>query len=366
MTDPGWLTGALGRALDSVERRLDLDRYPHVTENGRWILSDDGFWTGGFWIGLLWAGYEERGDERFREAADRLLSTFIERAGETLNHDLGMMFGPSAVKGFELTGDPRYRSAALLAAESLASQFNEHGSFLPGWGFFGHDGWQGVSLVDTLMSLSLLTWASEQTGDERLHRIALAHARTSLAHHLRPDGSTYHLYRFDPETGAPLAGDTYQGQSAESCWSRGLAWLIAGCAELANADGDEMFREAAERGAGFYLAHLPGDGIPYWDFSAGPDEPRDASAGAIAAYGLAVLGRAEAVRCLRALVERAQAPAAHDAILLHATADLPHQIGIDGSTIYGDYFFVRALQEARRLVAADAAELTAASHDEMG
>jgi hypothetical protein len=35
------------------------------------------------------------------------------------------------------------------------------------------------------------------------------------------------------------------------------------------------------------------------------------------------------------------------AILLHATADLPHGLGVDASTIYGDYFFVRALQTLR-------------------
>lgn len=390
---PGWVAHALERALDSVAQRLDTDGYPHVTENGSWVLSKDGFWTGGFWIGLEWAGYEERGDQRFRAAAERLLATFIARANENPNHDLGMMFGPSAVKGFELTGEPRYRDAALLAAETLAAQLNPRGSYIPGWGFFGQAGWEGVALVDTLMSLRLLFWASEQSGNPRFREVALAHARTSLAYHLRADGSTYHAYRFDPETGAPLRGDTYQGKSAEGCWSRGLAWLIAGCAQLATctqpadgtrsaggtqpadgtrsvggtqpADGTQpagsaatvaagaatgaMFREAAERGADYYLAHLPNDLIPYWDFSAAADEPRDASAGAIAAYGLALLGKPEALSCLKALVEHAQAPAGHAAILLHATADLPHGIGIDESTIYGDYYFVRALQQIREL-----------------
>jgi unsaturated chondroitin disaccharide hydrolase len=355
VNDRGWAGAALDRALHSVGSRLDLDGYPHVTENGRWVLSDDGFWTGGFWIGLLWAGYEERRDERFREAADRLLATFVERAGETQNHDLGMMFYPSAVKGYELTGERRYRDAALLAAESLASQFNERGNFLPGWGFFGGDEWEGSTLVDTLMNLPLLIWAADETGDERLRDVALAHGRTSLAHHLRPDGSTFHVYVFDPITGKPQHGDTYQGKRADSCWSRGLAWTITGCAQLALMGAGTEFREAAERAAAWYVEHLPEDRIPYWDFEAESWEPRDASAGAIAAFGLLLLERQhDGERCLRALVDHAQAPQGHKSILLHATADLPHGIGIDGSTIYGDYFFVRALQELRDRISATA------------
>lgn len=348
MSDNGWITDALGRALDSVEARLDIDGYPHVTENGEWILSDDGFWTGGFWIGLLWAGYEERRDERFREAAERLLEAFVDRARETQNHDLGMMFCPSAVKGYELTGDKRYRAAALTAAANLASQFNVRGSFIPGWGFFGDADWDGTVLIDTMMNLPLLVWASNETGDERYREIALAHGKTALEHQFRSDGSTFHVYRFDPVTGSPLLGDTYQGKAADSRWSRGLAWAITGCAQLARAGAGPEYRLAAERVASHYLRHLPADLIPYWDFDAETWEPRDSSAGAVAAYGLLLLDQHEdADRCMKALVDHAQAPPGDPAILLHATADLPHGIGIDGSTIYGDYFFVRALQELR-------------------
>ena len=348
VSDTTWVTTALDRALDSVEQRLDLDGYPHITENGRWILSEDGFWTGGFWIGLLWAGYEERRDERFREAADRLLDAFIDRADEQQNHDLGMMFSPSAVKGFELTGDPGYRAAAIAAANTLASEFNTQGSFIPGWGFFGGDEWAGAVLIDTMMNLPLLLWAADETGDDRLRDVALAHGQTTLAHHIRSDGSTFHVYHFDPETGEPLRGDTYQGKAPESCWSRGLAWTITGCAQLADAGAGPEYKVAAERAAAYYVNHLPKDLLPYWDLGADATEPRDSSAAAIAAYGLLLLDQTDtAARCIKALVEQAQAPALHAAILLRATADLPHGLGIDESTIYGDYFYVRALQELR-------------------
>lgn len=352
-----WLGPSLERALDTVEAQMDVEGYPHVTEDGRWVLSEDGGWTGGFWIGLLWAAHEERGGERFRDAADRLLTGFVRRAGERRNHDLGMMFCPSAVRGYDLTGEPRYRDAALEAAASLAAQFNSRGRFIPGWGFFGEHNWEGIALVDTLMNLPLLLWGSSQTGESRFREVALAHGETSLAHHLRADGSTFHVYRFDPRSGQPLGGDTYQGSRRDSCWSRGQAWAITGCALLARAGAGQVYADAARRAAGYYLDRLPADLVPPWDFdAAGHDEPRDSSAGAIAAYGLLLLGDDEAdpaltaagVACLQALAEHAQAPAGHAAILLHATADLPHGSGVDESTVYGDYFFVRALQFLHR------------------
>jgi unsaturated chondroitin disaccharide hydrolase len=357
MTSAHWTDAALDRALDSVEARLDLDVYPHVTEGGVWGTSPDGFWTGGFWIGLLWAGYEERGDERFRATAERLLERFILRSDEARNHDLGMMFQPSAVKGWEIVGDVRYRDASVQAAYTLASQLNPAGGFIPGWGFFGNDDWSGISLVDTLMNLPLLVWAAGQTGDDELLRVALTHGRTSLGHHLRADGSTYHAYRFDPHSGAPIAGDTYQGLAAESCWARGQGWAITGCAQLARQGVGDEYRDAAEAATRWYLEHLPDDTIPYWDFdAAAPGQPRDASAAAIAAFGMLLLAdlgtplpaAQAAEETLRALVRSAQAPAGHPALLLHATADLPHGLGIDESTIYGDYFFVAALRELRR------------------
>ena len=357
-----WAEAALARALDCVAGRLGAPGYPHVTQGGRWTTSADGFWTGGFWVGLCWAGYEEQGDERFRAAAEQALEPFLARASEAHNHDLGMMFCPSAVMGFRLTGEPRYREAALRAAHSMAAQFNEKGRFIPGWGFFGEEDWSGAVLVDTLMNLPLLLWAAAESGESRLREVALAHGKTSLSFHFRADGSTAHVYHFDPLTGAPIGAGTYQGKSPTSCWSRGQAWAIAGCAALARLGAGQPYFQAARRAAAYYLDHLPADGLPPWDFDAtGPAEPKDSSAAAIAAYGLLLLGEQETAlwgtgaACLRALAEAAQAPPGHEAVLAHATADLPHRIGVDESTIYGDYFFVRALRHLNKNTASQPA-----------
>lgn len=354
-----WAEHALRDALDKVTAQRTLAGYPHITEQGHWVLTPDGAWTGGFWIGLLWAAFAASGDAALRARAEELLQRFMLRATEPRNHDLGMMFCPSAVAGWQITGDVRYRQAALQAAESLAAQVHPQGHFIPGWGFFGNDDWRGAVLVDTLMNLPLLVWASEQTGDTRYCEIAVAHANTTLRQHLRPDGSTYHVYRFDPGSGAPRGGDTYQGRAPESCWSRGQAWALTGFALLAHGTGEDRYRRAAQRAARYYLDHLPPDGVPCWDFAVPVgDGPRDSSAAAIASYGLLRLAELDATadqrnqrdyreavyHTLHSLSTGYTAAPHAPALLVHATADLPHGLGIDGSTVYGDYFYVQALQ----------------------
>jgi unsaturated chondroitin disaccharide hydrolase len=348
-----WGEIALQRALDKVAQNREIVGYPHITKQGHWITTADGDWTGGFWIGLLWIAFEERGDPRFREAADALLQNFAQRAHERRNHDLGFMFCPSAVAGWSITKNERYREIALQAAESLAAQFNAAAQFIPGWGYFGGQEWQGVGLIDTLMNLPLLLWAGEQTSNPRYREIALAHADTALRYHQRPDGSVYHVYRFDPETGQPRGGDTYQGLHAESSWARGQAWAITGWGILAQQTGEQRYLQAAQRVARYFLDALPASLVPFWDFHVTQeDAPRDSSAAAIAAYGLLRLADVSkeqtyadvAQNILRELSEDYLAPPEWSGILLHATADLPHGLGIDESTIYGDYFFVRALQ----------------------
>lgn len=361
-----WHRRALDRALDKVERTSrELNDFPHVTEDGRWVTHADGVWTGGFWIGQLWLLYQERGQDEVRERATRLLERMLPRRFEERNHDLGMMFYPSAVVGWRLTGDDAYRRAGIDAARALAAQANPVGGLIPGWGFFGGEDWVGSSLVDTLMNLPLLVWAAKETRDASLTQVAVRHADISAAHHLRADGSAYHVYRFDPDTGAPLRGDTYQGMGPESRWSRGLGWAIAGLTMLGSAVPKPAYLSVARKAVAFYRANVPEDLVPYWDFDAGaqasgePDNgtgsvPRDSSAAAISCFGMLRLAsalrddtlRTYAMRILRSLSEAYADAAPRQALLGHATADLPHGLGIDGATVYGDYYYLKALVEA--------------------
>jgi unsaturated chondroitin disaccharide hydrolase len=330
--------------------------FPHITERQVWRTTPDGVWTGGFWAGLLWLSHERTGLPSLLERAAHFTDRLLARANDARNHDLGFMFYPSAIKGWERTGDVRHRDAALTAANALARQFNARGEYIPGWGFFGGADWGGLVLIDTLMNLPLLVWAARHGGDVRLIDVMERHAATSLRHQMRPDGSVSHMFRFDPVTGAPLAADTYQGLSPDSSWARGQAWAMTGLAILAKMTGAARYREASERVAEYFRSRLPEDGVPPWDFTAdGPREPKDSSAAAIASYGFQKLYQATADRrhlhtatmLLQALAATCANRSDAGGLLLHATADLPHGLGIDESTMYGDYYYLKSLMLRR-------------------
>ncbi len=358
MSSETWLEEAIAKAVRRTRGIAgEVSDFPHITEKGKWIETRDGVWTGGFWAGLLWLAYERERDQAMREKAEHFTERLLPRANDSHNHDLGFMFMPSAVKGWQLTGEERYRDAAIAAAEALARQYSTVYRAIPGWGFFGGEDWTGRVLIDTLMNLPLLVWAVEQGADRTLLDVARNHAATTLEHHFRPDGSVYHVFWFDPRSGAPVRGDTYQGVGPESSWTRGQAWAITGLAMLAARLHDKTYQAASEKVAANFAARLPADFIPPWDFDApGPDQPKDASAGAAAAYGLlklrAITGKAQhlalAGRLLRSLAARCGNGREPGGLLLHATADLPHGLGIDESTMYGDYYYLKSLAAFRR------------------
>lgn len=349
-----WLQSAIVSAVAQVDSIAGVVRdFPHVTEQRQWTCTKDGVWTGGFWAGLLWLAHaHEPTAARFARAED-FTDRLLPRAHDVHNHDLGFMFFPSAVKGWQVTRREDYRRQAMEAAASLAGQFNGKGGFIPGWGFFGGEDWRGSVLIDTLMNLPLLVWAVQQGAAPALLDVVRRHTATALANHLRPDGSVYHVFNFNPDDGTPLRGDTYQGKAAESAWARGQAWALTGLALLGSRLEDPSYVQASTKVADFFLSRLPQDHVPYWDFDVeGAGEPRDASAGAIASYGLQKLhsltgeGRylEGATQILRALAATcANTPGQPGGVLLHATADLPHGLGIDESTMYGDYYYLKSL-----------------------
>jgi unsaturated chondroitin disaccharide hydrolase len=344
---------ALAKIKAQVARSPD---FPHITEGGKWVYTKDGVWTGGFWAGSLWLAYAESKDEVFRSAAVSFTDRLLPRAHDAVNHDLGFMFYPSAIHGDRVVPNQAYLDAAVVAARSLAGQFNPVGKFIPGWGFFGGQEWSGSVLIDTLMNLPLLVWASEHGGEKALFDIAMAHAATAIKNHIRPNGSVYHVYHFDEKTGEPIKGGTYQGLAPETSWSRGQGWAIAGLAMLAGMTDREEFLVAAKRVASSIESKLQANLVPPWDYDAtGDNVPRDSSAGAISAFGLIRLAQVSgdakyfelAQSILKALSEQCLSSPTQESVLAHATADLPHGLGIDESTAYGDYYFLKALLALR-------------------
>jgi unsaturated chondroitin disaccharide hydrolase len=365
MTTHAWIDNAIDKAvLRTRGIALDATDFPHITEDKKWHYTPDGVWTGGFWAGLLWLSYEHNQSDEFLQHASGFTDRLLPRAHDTHNHDLGFMFFPSAIKGWLLTGKQSYHDAAMAAASALARQYNPRTRSIPGWGFFGGEDWSGSVLVDTLMNMPLLVWAVQQNGDKQLMDVVREHTATTLKHHMREDSSFYHVFKFDPETGEPLHGDTYQGLAPDSAWARGQSWAITGLAILARMTGEKSYLDASERVASYFMSQLPADGVPPWDFKApGVDQPKDASAGAIASYGFQKLYQVTgdrrhlqtASKLLQALASTCGNGSDEGGLLLHATADLPHGFGIDESTMYGDYYYLKSLMLLRKQHASEGA-----------
>jgi unsaturated chondroitin disaccharide hydrolase len=354
-----WLPDAIATAAARTEAIAATAKdFPHITQKRQWSYTADGVWTGGFWAGLLWLVHERAPSQARAALARSFTDRLLPRASDSHNHDLGFMFFPSAIKGWQVTGEERYRSSALAAARALAGQFNSRGGFIPGWGFFGGEDWSGSVLIDTLMNLPLLVWAARQGEGEDLMEVVRRQVDTSLKHHLRADGSVAHVVKFDPADGRPIGAATYQGLSAQSAWARGQAWALTGLALLAGMTGDAGHREASKRVAAYFVSQLPQDLIPPWDFSAvGAGQPKDSSAAAIASYGLLKLFQLTddrhyfhtASKLLRALAVTCANTSDEGGLLLHATADFPHGLGIDESTMYGDFYYLKSLIALERL-----------------
>lgn len=216
-----------GETLAKVRRKMawvsekNKDKIPYTTdETGSYddrsdpTVSwnrDDGlnWWTNGFWGGLMWLLYRDTGEERYAEIARRtekkLEQCFSDFCG--LHHDVGFMYLFTSAANHRLTGSGDARRNALHAANLLAGRFNPAGRFIRAWNETEDKDVRGWAIIDCMMNISLLYWASQESGDPRFRQIAVMHADTTLKHFLRPDGSVRHIVEFDPETGACVIAD---------------------------------------------------------------------------------------------------------------------------------------------------------------
>lgn len=357
-----WVQDAWNDTVNKVKRtsaRID-DRFPHASVNGQYVLEPAHWWTAGFWPGLLWLLYRETKHEPFRTIAesceaqlDQVIQDYVK-----LDHDIGFMWTLTSVARYKLLGDEDAKRRGLLAANLLGARYNVKGRYIRAWNPWrpGEDN-AGWAIIDCMMNLSLLHWASAASGDPRYGHIAREHADTVLEHFIRPDGSVFHIVIFDPVTGEKVGANGGQGFSETSAWSRGTAWALYGMALSYRHTGDERYLHAAKRVAHFFLANLPEDKVPHWDFRLpeGIERYRDSSAGACAACGLLLLAeqvdgaeaelyRRPGAELLRSLYENYGAwDSEEEGLVLHGTSHYPEGKNIDVPLIYGDYFFVEGL-----------------------
>ena len=366
ITDGEALT-ALERAVNQV--RLNLPKYTkrcqnHSSVNGIYPACGNTQWTCGFWPGEVWLAYERTGEDAFRQAGEVLVESFHRRIVKHIrvaHHDMGFLYTPSCVAAFKLTGNPRAREAAILAAEQLISRFQPKGEFIQAWGRMGAR-MNYRFIIDCLLNLPLLYWASRETGDGKYTDIANRHTATCLANSFRPDGSTFHTFYMNKD-GSPGYGRTCQGYRDDSFWARGQAWGIYGSILSYRHTGAPKALDAFHRALDFYLTRLPEDLVPCWDMLFQPDsgEPRDSSSAAITACGLLEAARVlpgegggyeKLAREMMGSLARDYAvaePAPGTGLILHGTYSKksPYNTcfpeGVDECTSWGDYFYMEAL-----------------------
>ena len=356
---------ALREAADYAVDKLravapTVTAFPVGTKFERWTYSQNGDWVGGFWPGTLWMAWLHSKDDDFRTWALASAAKLAPRQYDTGTHDLGFLFYPSWVTVWRLTGDETWRAGAVQAADSLTRRYNPRGRFIRAWGALTDPNNAGRVIIDTMMNLDLLAFASRETGDSRYLEIATEHARTAQRVFPRPDGSIPHVYDFDPDTGAPLGPNTVQGYSPTSCWSRGQAWGVYGFTTMYRRTGNREFLTTARRLADFAIGALGADHVPVWDYRA-PQQPydiKDASAGAIMACGLldlsAATGRGSyrdvALRLLTALAETCltRNSARAEAVVARCTRNRPNEDGIEISLPYADYYLLEGILRVLR------------------
>lgn len=351
----------------SVAQLGDSVRFPRATlPNGRWKEVPVTDWTSGFFPGTLWYQYEFTEDPFFRQAAERWTAKLEPMQMFTGNHDIGFMIGSSFGNGYRLTGEPSYREVLLQAARTAVTRYSPAVGCIKSW---DNPRWEYPVIVDNLMNLELLFWAVQNGADSSLYRIAVSHAEKTRQNHVRPNGSTYHVVNYDPTSGRVLGRQTAQGYADSSTWARGQAWAVYGFTMVYRFTRDPRFLETAEKVAAYFVDHLPEDRVPYWDFRAPgiPNEPRDASAAAIAASGLLELStlatdparaagwRSAATNILRSLASDSYLSTVtpSNGILLHSVTSKPANIEVDVSLIYADYYLLEALLRLRRMTSTD-------------
>lgn len=343
----------------SVSQLEHLNRMPRSIKDGDQLWSTTGIhsWTSGFWPGILWLTYEYTGENKWAERAHQwTMSLKPVKNMKNKDHDLGFIMYTSFGNGFRLTENEKYTSILLETADSLMSLYNPEVGTILSWPY-RLDEWGHNTIIDNMMNLEILFWASEETGNQKYYNAAVNHAYKTKKHHVREDSSTYHVVLFDSNSGKPTNKLTHQGYSDESMWARGQAWAIYGFTMVYRETGNNEFRKTACALADKYIEELPEDLIPYWDFNSPeiPDTKKDASAAAITSSALFELSdlvhnknlsykyQQKAKEMLVSLYNNYRAGSSKVSILDHSVGNHNANSEIDVPVIYADYYFLEAL-----------------------
>jgi len=327
--------------------------------NNKLETSNSGWWCSGFYAGTLLNIYERNHDIALLTDAQRSMDSLAKEQYNTHTHDLGFMMYTSFGNANRLSPNPEYKQILISSAKSLSTRFNPKVGCIKSWESKPSD---FLVIIDNMMNLELLFWATRETGDSSFYKIAVTHANTTIKNHYRADYSSYHVINYNPETGAVQQKKTAQGFADESAWARGQVWGLYGFTVMYRETKDKKYLEQAKHIAEFILnnPNLPADKIPYWDFNASniPNALRDASAGAIMASALLELCRytnksdglkyfntAQSIIKTLSSSEYKAAPGTNGGFILkHSVGHFPQKSEIDVAISYADYYFVEAMK----------------------
>lgn len=359
-----WVDGIWNK-LDNKLRwvsQASKDKIPYTTVDGVHddkAVTDINWWTNGFWPALNWLMYVGTKNEQYRKVAEHaegLLDKALANYGR-LDHDVGFLWHISAGVDYRLFGGEASYNRAMFAASTLAARYNDAGKFIRAWNGKKQQGWV---IIDCMMNLPLLYWASEVTNDPRFRYIAMHHADTAVQNHVRADGSAYHILTYDANTGELLGPVDGQGYTPDSSWSRGQAWALYGFVLSYIHTGKQEYLDTAKRVAHYFIASVCDDYLPKCDFRS-PAQPviYDTTAGACAACGLLEIANCvpeyekqmyinAAMNLLQAMEEKfCDWSDKEEAILLCGTEAYHSEHGHHIPIIYGDYFFAEAIYKLK-------------------
>jgi len=344
------------------------DFFPMYTEGGRWRHEGEAWtnWCEGFLGGMMWVFHARTSDLWWREKAEHYSRLIEERKTDRNVHDLGFLFWSTWKRWYDLTGEDDIYQAVITAGKTMGLRFMEKGQYLRS--FVAPES----LFIDIMMNVGIVFYAAQQTSDATLLDKAHQHCLTTRRYLVRGDGSTAHEGIFDVETGGFLRQSTHQGWRGDSAWARGLAWALYGFGTAYGMTKDPRYLSTARLCAEFYLEYTPfeadtlgGPGIPPNDY----DDPRqpvsyESSAAAIASSGLLNLSQlvqdqVYADRYLQAaltILDTLTSPEylaidtpGWEGILKHGIYHQTKGLGVDESVMWGEHFFVEAVDKVLSL-----------------
>ncbi len=355
---------AVERAVDRARVQLqhaasEFDTLPGFPRSlmPKFKVIDAYDWTSGFFPGSLWLAYDLTGDESLRAAAEKFTDRLEGIQYYKGTHDLGFMVFCSFGRQQAALGDKHSAEVIVEAANSLISRCNPNIGLIRSWDF---GEWNYPVIIDNMMNLEMLFWASKHTGDPKYRDVACRHADITLTNHFRDDASSYHVVSYNDDGSVESRG-TFQGYADESAWARGQAWGLYGYTMCFRETGDPKYLAHAERIASLVMNHprTPADRIPYWDYDAPgqPNVPRDASAAAVMAsalFELSTLVPADEGRKYFDYAETLLMSLCSDDylaaegtnggfVLMHSVGHWPANSEIDTPLNYADYYFLEAI-----------------------